>query len=66
MPHSNLLLHDMINISFNDGHQQLGDALLEIYDGDFRGVYLNVELSDGMFQQFGLFPTDLFAVDEEW
>ena len=45
-----------------------GDALLETYDGDFRGVYLNVELSDGVFRQFGLLPTDLFMIDdeEEW
>ena len=42
-----------------------GDALLETYDGDFRGVYLNVELSDGVFRQFGLLPTDLFMIDDE-
>lgn len=43
-----------------------GDALLEPYDGDFRGVYLNVELSDGVFRQFGVLPTDLFMEEEEW
>jgi hypothetical protein len=46
-----------------------GDAVLEMYDGDFRGVYLNVELNDGVFRQFGLLPTDLFMIDddeEEW
>jgi len=45
-----------------------GDALLETYDGDFRGVYLNVELSDGIFRQFGVLPTDLFMEeeDEDW
>ena len=43
-----------------------GDALLETYDGDFRGVYLNVELSDGVFRQFGVLPTDLFMEEEEW
>ncbi len=43
-----------------------GDALLETYDGDFRGVYLNVELGDGAFRQFGLLPTDLFMAEEEW
>jgi hypothetical protein len=46
-----------------------GDAVLEMYDGDFRGVYLNVELRDGVFRQFGLLPTDLFMIDddeEEW
>lgn len=46
-----------------------GDALLETYDGDFRGVYLNVELGDGVFRQFGVLPTDLFMEedeDEDW
>mmetsp|Transcript_29791 Transcript_29791/g.64503 ORF Transcript_29791/g.64503 Transcript_29791/m.64503 type:complete len:295 (+) Transcript_29791:195-1079(+) len=46
-----------------------GDALLEPYDGAFRGVYLNVELSDGEFRQFGVLPTDLFMeldVDDDW
>ncbi|KAL3805334.1 hypothetical protein HJC23_009041 [Cyclotella cryptica] len=45
-----------------------GDALLETYDGDFRGVYLNVELRDGVFRQFGVLPTDLFMEedDDDW
>lgn len=43
-----------------------GDALLETYDGDFRGVYLNVELGDDVFRQFGVLPTDLFMEEEEW
>jgi len=43
-----------------------GDALLEPYDGDFRGVYLNFELADGVFSQFGVLPTDLFMEEEEW
>mmetsp|Transcript_37549 Transcript_37549/g.54992 ORF Transcript_37549/g.54992 Transcript_37549/m.54992 type:complete len:274 (+) Transcript_37549:54-875(+) len=46
-----------------------GDALLETYDGDFRGVYLNLELEDGVFRQFGVLPTDLFMEqddDDEW
>mmetsp|Transcript_29223 Transcript_29223/g.61671 ORF Transcript_29223/g.61671 Transcript_29223/m.61671 type:complete len:277 (-) Transcript_29223:70-900(-) len=43
-----------------------GDALLETYDGDFRGVYVNVELGDGVFRQFGVLPTDLFMEEEEW
>ena len=44
-----------------------GDALLEGYDGDFRGVYMNVELRDGEFRQFGVLPTDLFMdLDEGW
>ena len=42
-----------------------GDALLEPYDGAFRGVYLNVELDDNEFRQFGVLPTDLFEVEEE-
>ncbi|KAL7528188.1 hypothetical protein ACHAWF_002471 [Thalassiosira exigua] len=43
-----------------------GDALLEPYDGDFRGVYANFELEDGVFRQFGVLPTDLFMEEEEW
>lgn len=43
-----------------------GDAVLEMYDGDFRGIYFNVELSDGEFRQFGVLPTDLFLEEEEW
>jgi hypothetical protein len=42
-----------------------GDALLETYDGDFRGIYLNVELADGVFRQFGVLPTDLFMENED-
>lgn len=42
-----------------------GDALLETYDGDFRGIYLNVELGDGVFRQFGVLPTDLFMEEED-
>jgi len=42
-----------------------GDALLEPYDGAFRGVYLNVELEDNEFRQFGVLPTDLFEEEEE-
>jgi len=36
-----------------------GDALLETYDGDFRGVYFSVELQDGEFRQFGVLPLSL-------
>lgn len=36
-----------------------GDAMLEIYDGDYRGVYFQVELSDGEFRQY-LVPLDTF------
>jgi len=43
-----------------------GDAVLEMYDGDFRGIYFNVELRDGEFRQFGVLPTDLFLEEEEW
>lgn len=37
-----------------------GDALLETYDGDFRGVYFNAELDDGVFRQYGVLPLNLF------
>lgn len=36
-----------------------GDALLEQYDGKYRGVYFQVELQDGIFRQF-LLPLDTF------
>mmetsp|Transcript_18640 Transcript_18640/g.46142 ORF Transcript_18640/g.46142 Transcript_18640/m.46142 type:complete len:220 (+) Transcript_18640:44-703(+) len=36
-----------------------GDAMLEHYDGDYRGVYFQVELSDGEFRQY-LVPLDTF------
>ena len=36
-----------------------GDALLEPYDGTYRGVYFQVELADQVFRQF-LVPLDLF------
>ncbi len=42
-----------------------GDVVLEEYDGDFRGIYYNVELEDGTFRQYGVLPTDLFVMDEE-
>lgn len=38
-----------------------GDALVEEYDGAYRGVYFQVELSDGEFRQF-LVPLDTFTV----
>lgn len=37
-----------------------GDALLEPYDGQYRGVYFQVELADGEFRQF-LVPLDIFS-----
>ena len=37
-----------------------GDALLEPYDGTYRGVYFQVELSDGEFRQY-LVPLDTFG-----
>ena len=43
-----------------------GDCVLETYDGDFRGIYFNVELNDKEFRQFGILPTDLFMEEEEW
>ena len=36
-----------------------GDAMLEEYDGTYRGVYFQVELSDGAFRQY-LLPLDIF------
>ena len=36
-----------------------GDALLEPYDGTYRGVYFQVELTDQVFRQF-LLPLDVF------
>lgn len=42
-----------------------GDVVLEEYDGDFRGIYYNVELEDGVFRQYGVLPTDLFVIEEE-
>ena len=37
-----------------------GTAVLSGYAGDFRGVYLNVDLNDGVFRQFAVLPLDLF------
>jgi hypothetical protein len=37
----------------------LGDAMLEEYEGEYRGVYFQVELPDGVFRQF-LLPLDTF------
>lgn len=39
-----------------------GDALLEPYDGTFRGVYFQVELTDGEFRQY-LVPLDTFILE---
>lgn len=36
-----------------------GDAMLENYDGIYRGVYFQVELEDAVFRQY-LCPLDLF------
>ena len=40
-----------------------GDAMLEPYDGSFRGVYFQVELADGEFRQY-LVPLDTFTLVE--
>ena len=37
-----------------------GDAMLENYDGNYRGVYFQVELDDGALRQY-LCPLDLFG-----
>jgi len=39
-----------------------GDAMLEPYDGSYRGVYFQVELSDEIFRQF-LVPLSIFEDD---
>lgn len=39
-----------------------GDALLEPYDGTYRGVYFQVELSDGEFRQY-LVPLETFVLE---
>jgi hypothetical protein len=36
-----------------------GDAMIEEYDGKYRGVYFQVELADGEFRQY-LLPQNLF------
>jgi len=38
-----------------------GDALIEPYDGTYRGVYFQVELADGEFRQY-LMPLDTFVL----
>jgi hypothetical protein len=38
-----------------------GDAMIESYDGIYRGVYFQVELSDGEFRQY-LVPHDVFTL----
>lgn len=38
-----------------------GTAVLSGYAGDFRGVYLNVDLNDGLFRQYAVLPLDLFG-----
>lgn len=40
-----------------------GDAMLEEYDGDYRGVYFQVELEDEVFRQY-LVPMNVFDDDE--
>ena len=39
-----------------------GDALLESYDGTYRGVYFQVELEDDEFRQY-LVPFDVFSLE---
>lgn len=40
----------------------LGTARLTGYNGDFRGVYVNANLADGVFRQYAVLPIDLFAM----
>jgi hypothetical protein len=37
----------------------VGDAMLEEYEGEYRGVYFQVDLPDGVLRQF-LLPLDTF------
>jgi hypothetical protein len=39
-----------------------GDAMLETYDGSYRGVYFQVELVDGEFRQY-MVPLDTFVLE---
>lgn len=41
-----------------------GDAMLDVYDGDYRGVYFQVELADEAFRQY-LLPLNLFDNDDD-
>ncbi|KAG7364633.1 DUF1824 domain containing protein [Nitzschia inconspicua] len=41
-----------------------GDALLEPYDGTYRGVYFQVELQDEVFRQY-LVPLEIFEEEEK-
>lgn len=41
-----------------------GDALVEPYDGTYRGVYFQVELQDNEFRQYFV-PLDLFDDDDD-
>lgn len=41
-----------------------GDAVLEDYGGDYRGVYLSVETEVG-WGQFGVLPLDLWSDDAD-
>lgn len=38
-----------------------GDAMVEEYDGTYRGVYFQVELADGEFRQY-LLPLNIFGI----
>ena len=38
-----------------------GTARLSGYNGDFRGVYVNANLADGVFRQYAVLPLDLFS-----
>ena len=45
------------------GEDAAGSAVLSGYGGDFRGVYFNPELNDGVFRQYAVLPLKLFAAD---
>uniref|UniRef100_A0A7S1BDM7 Uncharacterized protein n=1 Tax=Corethron hystrix TaxID=216773 RepID=A0A7S1BDM7_9STRA len=40
-----------------------GDASVETYNGEYAGVYVNVEMEEAEGRQWGLMPLDLFTED---
>jgi len=41
-----------------------GDAMLNGYDGTYRGIYFTPCLPDGEFRQYAVFPLTLFSDSE--
>jgi len=44
------------------GMWQPGDAKVDKYDGEYEGVYVNVDFGKGDNRQWGVMPLDLFSV----